>query len=268
MGFPKMDDQKAIKEAASQGLKSMENLIRLFSHQQQTYHHLNRMDCTDLTDLTVSKFKKVISLLNRTGHARFRRGPVQTSSSSSPPSSSSSASLFLPQPQHLNLSSANVPPASIITPATVQTAHIIAPAASFLQSQPQSMTLDFTKPNILGSNPKSTELEFTKDSFSVSSSSSFMSSAITGDGSVSNGKQGSIFLTPAPTVSGGKPPLSTAPFKKRCNEQDHSYDASGKFSGSGSGSGSGKCHCSKRRYVFFCFIVFPHLSAQYSTFSF
>ncbi|KAF3446509.1 hypothetical protein FNV43_RR11688 [Rhamnella rubrinervis] len=250
MGFPKIDEQKAIQEAASQGLKSMENLIRLLSHQQQANSsHLNSMDYTDLTDLTVSKFKKVISLLNRTGHARFRRGPLQTcSSSSSPPSSSSSASLSLPQPQHSNLSSANVPPATIMSPAT----HIIARAASFVQSQPQSMTLDFTRPNILNSNPKTTELEFTKDSFSVSSSSSFMSSAITGDGSVSNGKQGSIFLTPAPTVSGGKPPLSTAPFKKRCHEHHHSDDASGKFSGSG--SGSGKCHCSKRRYA-----CVPHL---------
>ncbi|KAH7524263.1 hypothetical protein FEM48_Zijuj06G0100700 [Ziziphus jujuba var. spinosa] len=240
MFFTKMDDQKAIQEAASQGLKGMENLIRLLSHQQQTKHHLNRMDCTDLTDVTVSKFKKVISLLNRTGHARFRRGPVHTSSSSSPPSSSSSgASLSLPhQPQHLNLSSSNVPPpASIISPATAQPAHhIITPAASFVQTtQPQSMTLDFTKPNIFSSsNHKTTELEFAKESFSVSSSSSFMSSAITGDGSVSNGKQGSIFLTPAaPTVSGGKPPLSAAPFKKRCHEHDHSDDASAKFSGSG-----------------------------------
>lgn len=243
MGFPKIDDQKAIQEAASQGLQSMENLIRLLSHQQQANNHLNRMDYTDLTDLTVSKFKKVISLLNRTGHARFRRGPLQAcSSSSSPPSSSSSASLSLSQPQHLN------PPATIISPAT----HIIAPAASFVQSQPQSMTLDFSRPNILNSNPKTTELEFTKESFSVSSSSSFMSSAITGDGSVSNGKQGSIFLAPAPTVSGGKPPLSTAPFKKRCHEHDHSDDVSGKLSGSG--SGSGKCHCSKRRYA-----CVPHL---------
>lgn len=70
-----------------------------------------------------------------------------------------------------------------------------------------------------------------------------MSSAITGDGSVSNGKQGSsIFLAPA--VSGGKPPLSSGPYnKKRCHEHDHSDDMSGKFSG----STSGKCHCSKRR---------------------
>ncbi|KAJ1420122.1 Zn-cluster domain [Sesbania bispinosa] len=108
-----------------------------------------------------------------------------------------------------------------------------------MEHLPQSLTLDFTKPNILNSNAKSLELEFSKETFSVSSNSSFISSAITGDGSVSNGKQGSsIFLTPA--VSGGKPPLSTPSFKKRCHE--HSDDVSGKLSGSNS-----KCHCTKKR---------------------
>ncbi|KAF4358970.1 hypothetical protein F8388_015017 [Cannabis sativa] len=249
MRFPKMEDQKEIQEAATQGLKSMEHLIRFLSHNQQT----TQMDCSDLTDVTVSKFRKVISLLNRTGHARFRRAPAHSSSSSSPPSSSSSSgSLSLHQPQVPNTLA--LAPASIASHPTYVSPAPIAPpvtaqAASFAQSQKQSMTLDFTKPNnnILSSNihKASAEVEFTKDSFSVSSSSSFMSSAITGDGSVSNGKQGSMFLTPAPTVSVGKPPLSTAPFKKRCHDHEHSGDFSGKISGSA--SGSGKCHCSKRR---------------------
>ncbi|KAB2024996.1 hypothetical protein ES319_D06G123600v1 [Gossypium barbadense] len=237
MSFPKMDDQMAVQEAASLGLKGMEHLIRLLSHQS------NNVDCTDLADLTVSKFKKVISLLNRTGHARFRRGPIQPLSSSSSPSTSSSASLSVPNSQNnLTLTSA-----AISTPATINTAvvgtSVISPS-SFVQSQPQSLTLDFTKPNLFGSNGKSTELEFTKESFSVSSNSSFMSSAITGDGSVSNGKQGSsLFLAPALAVSTGKPPLSSTPFKKRCHEHDHSDNVSGKISG----SGNSKCHCSKRR---------------------
>ncbi|KAJ8758670.1 hypothetical protein K2173_000391 [Erythroxylum novogranatense] len=241
VSFSKIEDQMAIQEAASQGLKSMEHLIRFMSQRS------NNLDCSDLTDVTVSKFKKVISLLNRTGHARFRRGPVQPSSSSSPPFSSQ-PSLSTPRPH-----SVTVTPAPVTAPATVQQPSIIqtmtAPLlqmtvpSSFVQSQPHAVTLDFTKPSIFGSNAKSTELEFTKDSFSVSSNSSFMSSAITGDGSVSNGKQGSsIFLTPA--VSAGKPPLSSAPYsKKRCHEHDHSDNVSGKFSG----SASGKCHCSKRR---------------------
>jgi hypothetical protein len=64
------------------------------------------------------------------------------------------------------------------------------------------MTLDFTKPNnvVLSSNTKKSmvKLEFSKDTatFSVLLGSSFMSSVITGDGSV-NGKQGSlIFINP------------------------------------------------------------------------
>ncbi|KAJ1425730.1 Zn-cluster domain [Sesbania bispinosa] len=209
MGFPKLDEQKAIQEAASEGLKGMEHLIRTLSNQPT---HLN----THLTDLTVSKFKKLISLLNRTGHARFRRAPVHPSSSSP----------------------VSAPP--FASPAPVSVRH--APA-SFVPAQPQSMTLDFTKPNnnVLSSNAKSMELEFSKETttFSVSSNSSFMSSAITGDGSVSNGK---IFLTPAvaaPATSAGKPPLSSAPFtKKRCHDhREHSDDV----------SGSSKCHCIKRR---------------------
>ncbi|RDX89321.1 putative WRKY transcription factor 11, partial [Mucuna pruriens] len=195
MGFPKLEDQKAIQEAASEGLKGMEHLIRILSHQPS---HLN----TDLTDVTVSKFKKLISLLNRTGHARFRRAPLQLPPPPPPP------------PPHF----ASPPP---------------------LPHPPASVTLDFTNPHntVLNSNAKSVELEFSKDAaFSVSSNSSFMSSAITGDGSVSNGKQGpSIFLAPPPPASSaGKPP----PFKKRCHEhREHSDDV----------SGSTKCHCVKRR---------------------
>jgi hypothetical protein len=218
MSFPKIDDQTAIQEAATQGIKSMEQLIRLLSSQQQPSNF------TDVTDVTVSKFKKVITLLNRTGHARFRRAPVQQHA----PSTSSSSSAF--QTQNPTLT----PAPTSFKPST----------ASF---PTQSLTLDFTKPNWYSTK---SEIEFAsaKDNFSVSSNSSFMSSAITGDNSVSNGKLGtSMFLTPAATVSAGKPPLSsssTAPSKKRCHDHhDHSEDFSGKFSG----SSSGKCHCSKRR---------------------
>lgn len=241
MGFPRnMDDQTAIQEAAAQGLKSMEHLIRLMSHHQSS----NRMDCTDLTDLTVSKFKKVISLLNRTGHARFRRGPIHSSSSSSSSGAAAPASFSVPHAQQ-NLT---LTPTLFTPPATA-----VPSPASFVQSQPQSLTLDFTKPSLFNTNVKPTELEFSKESFCMSSNSSFMSSAITGDGSVSNGKQGgsSIFLASAvATVSAGKPPLSSQSYKKRRHDHlEHSDDLSGKFSGST--NGNGKCHCSKKRYVVF-----------------
>lgn len=232
LGFSKMDEQIAIQDAASAGLKSMEHLIRMLSQQtNQSHNNLNQLDCREITDYTVSKFKKVISILNRTGHARFRRAPV--SPSDSPSSSTSSVA---PQAQAFT----PAPVASLPFPPTA------APPASFVQRQ--SLTLDFTKPNLLSSNPATTDVvstsQFSKDSFALSqvsgTNSSFMSS-ITADGSVSNGKQGSsLFLAPAPAVSAGKPPLSSSG-RKRCHEHDHSDDISGKY------SGSGRCHCSKRR---------------------
>ncbi|XP_059643373.1 probable WRKY transcription factor 17 [Cornus florida] len=202
-----------LQEAASAGLKSMEHLIRLISHQSQQPQpsdHL-MMNCRELTDLTLSNFNKVVSNLNRTGHARFRRGPVYPHPSSSP--------------QTPTLGS-----------------------ASSGQNQSQALTLDFTKPNPTSSDkPDSAEMvvsasQLTKEttlSMSSTNSSMFMSS-ITGEGSVSNGKLGSSFFlaAPEPAVSGGKPPLSAS--HKRCRD-DHSQDVSGKTSGSSS------YHCSKKR---------------------
>lgn len=205
MGHTKMDDQIAIQEATSAGLRNMEHLIYLLSHQNQTQAQAP-VDCREITDSTVSKFKKVISILNRTGHARFRRGPVIPARSEIP-----------------------------ALPASAQAA----------AAQSQTLTLDFSKPcPNLGSEISNSH--FSKESFSISppissANSSFMSS-ITGDGSVSNGKQGSsLLLAAAPAVSAGKPPLSSASYKKKCHGHGHSEDLSGKY------SLSGRCHCSKKR---------------------
>lgn len=73
-------EHMAIQEAASAGLKSMEHLIRILSSQSpssSSAHNNNNLNCSEITDFTVSKFKQVINLLNRTGHARFRRSPPQ-----------------------------------------------------------------------------------------------------------------------------------------------------------------------------------------------
>ncbi|KAL1210431.1 putative WRKY transcription factor 11 [Cardamine amara subsp. amara] len=231
MRFPKMDDQKAIQEAASQGLQSMEHLIRVLSNRPEQQN----VDCSEITDFTVNKFKKVISLLNRTGHARFRRGPAH-----SPPSSTSFAAspqiVETPPPKAPIVSkpartTTNLPPQSVVTP------------SSFVHSNQPSVTLDFSKPSIFGAKSKFSELEFSKENFSVSLNSSYMSSAITGDGSVSNGK---IFLATAPSqpvTSSGKPPLAGHPYRKKCLEHEHSESFSGKISG----SAYGKCHCKKSR---------------------
>ncbi|CAE6165884.1 unnamed protein product [Arabidopsis arenosa] len=245
MRFPKMDDQTAIQEAASQGLQSMEHLIRVLSNRPEQQH--NNVDCSEITDFTVSKFKTVISLLNRTGHARFRRGPVHSTSS---------------QKQQSQIVKTTQPETPIVSkPARTTTTHpqIVPPPSSFVHSNQPSVTLDFSKPSIFGTKAKSSELEFSKENFSVSLNSSFMSSGITGDGSVSNGK---IFLASAPSQpvnSSGKPPLAAGhPYRKRCLEHEHSESFSGKVSG----SGYGKCHCKKRKNRMKRTVRVPAISAK------
>ncbi|XP_073030374.1 probable WRKY transcription factor 11 [Primulina eburnea] len=70
-----------IQEAAASGLKSMDHLIRAISKQNQ------QMDCREITDSSVYEFRTVISMFNRTGHARFRRAPVhpELTQATSPP---------------------------------------------------------------------------------------------------------------------------------------------------------------------------------------
>ncbi|KAM7490689.1 hypothetical protein LguiA_033610 [Lonicera macranthoides] len=214
MAYSNMDEQiVAVHETASAGLRSMEHLIRLISSNHQSPQNLppNQLDCTQITDFNGSNFKRNVSARNRTGHARFRRGPV------------------------------------------------VAPALTPLPQQ-QSLTLDFTKPTATTSETSNINTLTTKSSkqtFSISppvssANSSFMSS-ITGEGSVSNGKQGSSLFV-APSVSAGKPPLSG----KRCREHDHS----GNSSGSGSGSRSGSCHCKKRKSRVQTTIRIPAISSK------
>lgn len=71
MDFPKQDKHKAIKEVALEGLKGMENLIQTLSHHP---FYLN----TKLIDITISKFKKLIALLNQTSHVRFKHASIHS----------------------------------------------------------------------------------------------------------------------------------------------------------------------------------------------
>lgn len=76
----KFGKEEDLREAASAGLESMERLIRLLSQQQQQENYCSKppdpmdVDCCAIADVAVNKFKKVVSMLSRTGHARFRRG--------------------------------------------------------------------------------------------------------------------------------------------------------------------------------------------------
>ncbi|KAM1514060.1 hypothetical protein ACFX11_025889 [Malus domestica] len=116
LNFPKMEDQEAIQEAASQGLQSIEHLNRFLSHQQQHPNNQSaHLDCTDIINHTISKFKKDISLLNRTGHAWFRRNPFQSVHF---PTSHPLSSQTLNLASALNLTPTPAP-ASVITSAIV-----------------------------------------------------------------------------------------------------------------------------------------------------
>ncbi|VAH36031.1 unnamed protein product [Triticum turgidum subsp. durum] len=158
------DDQLAIQEAATAGLRSLELLVSSLSgaapskapqqHPQQPFG--------EIADQAVSKFRKVISILDRTGHARFRRGPVQSPTPPPP------APVAPPPPPP--------PPVSVAAPVPLP--------------QPQSLTLDFTKPNLTMSGATSV------------TSTSFFSSVTAGEGSVSKGR--SLVSAGKPPLSGHK----------------------------------------------------------------
>ncbi|XP_050372128.1 probable WRKY transcription factor 11 [Argentina anserina] len=196
--FSKIDDRSAMEEAASAGLQSMEHLIRVLSGQAPSQ---NNLDCREITDFTVGKFRRFISVLNRIGHARFRRGPAK-------------------QPSNEPTTISSSPPN---------------PVLPMLQSQQTDLSFETGIPNTSAK----TKLN-TKDCLTLSppmsTTSSFLSSVTTGDGSVSNGKVfSSSAVPPAPAFSSGKPPLSQS-HRKRCHDELATKSTS-----------SGGCHCSKRR---------------------
>ncbi|KAJ8512855.1 hypothetical protein OPV22_003289 [Ensete ventricosum] len=211
MGRQKMDELVAIQEAAAAGVRSLEHLVFQLSRQSSP------SDCREITDLTVSKFRKVISVLDRTGHARFRRGPMLAATDATEDESLS----LLPKP---------------------------------FESQPQpnppvaskGLTMDFTEAK---GEPAATTLSlgFSASTTMSSGNSSFLSS-LTGDGSVTDGKMGPAVLSEAlvltsAAVSVGKPPLSSSHKRKSpgdSHDRVHCDVALRKHSGD-------LCHCSSKK---------------------
>lgn len=79
-----LERDKDAEEAVNSGLESMQSLVHLLSqhHMQQNTQNTLIKDCSIVADATISKFKKVVSLLSRTsGHARFRKAPSARSAS-------------------------------------------------------------------------------------------------------------------------------------------------------------------------------------------
>ncbi|XP_047339542.1 probable WRKY transcription factor 11 [Impatiens glandulifera] len=135
-----MDHHQALNvhEIASNGLKSMEDLIRLISTHSKNNQLLSPVDFRHLYELIETNPTTTISGPNRTGHARFRRGPI------------------FPSP---------------------------------LVHRPHKLMFDFANANIVCPTSKNCLETGSTSQYSMGSSanSSFLSS-ITGDRSVSNGK--------------------------------------------------------------------------------
>ncbi|KAK6116960.1 hypothetical protein DH2020_049335 [Rehmannia glutinosa] len=191
IGYRNFNEQMAVQEASSAGFISMEHLTRAVSNQNQ------QVDCREIAEFTVSKFRKVISVINRTGHARFRRGPVQPQS----PNQASGSN----QPNNQDFGSHPTQTLNLFSVSPASPADR-APAAD------QPSTLDFSKVSASFVKDKSEVIGKEVLSLSTSgNSSSTFASTITGEGSVSNGKTGSasMFLVPAISV----PAISSA---RRC----------------------------------------------------
>ncbi|OWM70847.1 probable WRKY transcription factor 7 [Punica granatum] len=228
-------DGYALTEAASAGIKSVENLIKLLA---QPYHEAApsssapRPESSDIevaTDAAVNKFRKVISLLDRsrTGHARFRRAPV-SSPEQGPTrveevalSGGSAFKVYCPAPiQRLPpLPHSQNPGAQRSAP----------PAAERKDSVPGTAvtkTINFA-PSQQVSNS--------------AANSSFLSSLTTGD---NDSVQRSMSSSGFQITTHHKPPLSMSSsystMKRKCTSMDDGALKCG-------GSSSGRCHCSKKR---------------------
>lgn len=229
-------EENAVQEAAS-GLESVEKLIRLLSQtqqqqqQQQQYQIQSQSqsqnqsssemerDCKAVADVAVSKFKKVISLLGRTrtGHARFRRGPLGPPPPPLPPLvSNQSQERSAPEPRVYYAT-----PIQQIPPLPQYHGESFMPKNGVIERKDSSTTTI---------------------NFSYNSAATSFMSSLTGDtDSKQQPSSSSAFqITNLSQVSSvGKPPLSTASLKRKCSSENL---GSGKCGGS-----SGRCHCSKKR---------------------
>ncbi|KAH6788587.1 WRKY DNA-binding protein 7 [Perilla frutescens var. frutescens] len=224
----------AAQEAAAAGLQSVENLMRLLSHSHQqnfqeqppsklqTSDQITAADYQAVADVAVNKFKKFISLLDRTprtGHARFRRGPVSANSPPPQPKTEPGPSTQTPKTDD------NAPGSRIYCPTPIQRLpplplphhhqHLVKNGS--IERKESSTTINFASP-----------------------ATSFISS-LTGDTdslqpSMSSGFQ---ITNLSQVSSAGRPPLSTSSFKRKCSSMD---DSNAKCGGA-----SSRCHCPKKR---------------------
>ncbi|KAJ8432954.1 hypothetical protein Cgig2_032786 [Carnegiea gigantea] len=215
--------EEAIAQETAAGLQSVENFVNLLS---KTSHHQPKpeameidLNCRAVADDAVSRFKKVISLLGRarTGHARFRRGPV------SPRQQPQNVVVLCPKPIQ------QVPLAHDFS--TV----VMRERKTEVAVPPTTATINFSysagtsmKSTLTGENESSKQQAETTTT-TTTTTTSFQLTNYSG------------------VSSAGKPPLChTTSFKvRKC------YSENGKCGG----GSSGRCHCSKKRGYYKCSTV-------------
>lgn len=226
----------AAQEAAAAGLQSVEKLMRLLSHsthqqnfqeQPSTKHQaadqVAASDYQAVADAAVYKFKKFISLLDRsprTGHARFRRGPVPCSPPLQQKTEPAGPSTQTPKTEE-NASGSRIycpTPIQRLPPLPLPHLHQQLVKNASIERKEASTTINFASP-----------------------AASFISS-LTGDTdslqpSMSSGFQ---ITNLSQVSSAGRPPLSTSSFKRKCSSMDEANAKCG-------GGGSSRCHCPKKR---------------------
>ncbi|OEL22447.1 putative WRKY transcription factor 11 [Dichanthelium oligosanthes] len=142
----------AFQEAAAAGLRSLELLASSLS--PRAAGRAESPPLGQIADQAVSRFRRVINLLDRTGHARFRRAPaaVSPAEAATPPES--------PRPAPVSQ-----PPVAVAAP-----------------QKKSALTLDFTKPSPTKAAPSPAVPAVS------ATSTSFLSSVTAGgEGSVSKG---------------------------------------------------------------------------------
>jgi hypothetical protein len=242
-GFPaiaaaaKMEDT-ALREAASAGIHGVEEFLKLIGQSQQPTEK-SQTEITAVTDVAVNSFKKVISLLgrSRTGHARFRRAPASTQTpfkqtpvveeevevEEKKPETSSVLTKQKTEQYHGGGSAFRV-----YCPTPIHRRPPLSHNNNNNQNQTKNGSSSSSPPMLANGAPSTINFA---PSPPVSATNSFMSSHRC-DTDSTHMSSGFEFTNPSQlSGSRGKPPLSSASLKRRCNS-----------------SPSSRCHCSKKRF--------------------
>ncbi|MCD9638926.1 WRKY transcription factor [Datura stramonium] len=257
--FSSKMEETAVQEAAAAGLQSVEKLIRLLSqsHQHQHNQKPNFLDSSSsslpnssvsadyqaVADAAVSKFKKFISLLdkNRTGHARFRRGPITSPPPPPPPPKPQQNKLQLQLQkvdQQLPIKNQSPQIEETEKPQTTATKIYCPTPIQRLPPLPHNH-LQLVKNGSIERKEASTTINFA----SASPANSFMSSLTGETESLQQSLSSGFQITNLSQVSSaGRPPLSTSSFKRKCSSMDDTA-----LKCNSAGGSSGRCHCPKKR---------------------